>query len=81
MLERVEKLITEYCIWVFSMVGVWIEKTHVVVGVGLPALGFIAMVHFLPVWVHYVFFVLVVAPCMAAFSGIVVYALCHSRRR
>lgn len=81
MLERVGDLFASYCVWVFSMVGAWIERTHGVVGVGLPALGVVVMSLFFPVWVQVLFAVLVVAPCVAALGGIVAYGLSVSGRR
>lgn len=81
MLEKIGDLFMDYCMWVFALVTAWIEKTHGVVGVGVPMLVIVAMNQLCPVWVNLIFVVGVVVPSVSAMAYILLVGLSDRGQR
>jgi len=81
MLPKVEQIVSGYCFGLLELFCSFFERTHVLVGVGVP-LSIMATVHlFLPTWVGAAIFLLVLAPAAAAMVTVAVHGLLLNRNR
>jgi hypothetical protein len=80
MLERFTEAVFAYCFAILDGFSALLERTHAVVGLGVPLL-IIAAVHlFLPRWVEAGIWAFVLGPAAAAAVTIVAHGLLLARR-
>lgn len=81
MLEKTVDVVFSYCFGVLDVFCAFFERTHAVVGLGIPML-FVILVHaYLPAWVAAAIAVFVLAPAAAAMGIMLVEGLLLTRRR
>jgi hypothetical protein len=80
MLEKITEAVFAYCFAILEGFGAFIERTHVVVGLGVPLLV-MAVVHvFLPRWVEAGIWAFVLGPAAAAAVTMIAHGLLLTRR-
>lgn len=81
MLEKIGEGVFAYSFAVLEVFFAFIERTHAVVGLGLPLLIMIVVHLYLPIWVAAALAAFVLAPAAAAMVTMIVEGLVLSRHR
>lgn len=81
MLEKTVRVIDAYCFGVLEVFFAFFERTHAVVGLGVPSVLLVAVHFYLPVWVAAAIAMLVLAPAGAAMVVVIIECLILTRRR
>lgn len=79
--EKIESAIFAYCFGVLELLLNFIERTHAVIGVGLPMLTVVAVHTVVGRWGDVALFMLVLLPASAAMGKMIVDCLVLSKRR
>jgi len=79
--EKIEATISAYCFGVLELLLNFIERTHAVIGVGLPMLTVVAVHTFIGRWGDFALFMLVLLPAGAAMCKMIVDCLVLSKPR
>jgi hypothetical protein len=79
MLERFTEAVFSYSFAILDLLGAFLERTHAVVGLGMPMLVMALVQLFLPQWVEVGVWVFVLGPAAAAAVTITVHGLLSTR--
>lgn len=80
MTEKIFDAVIAYCFGVADVLCMFFERTHAVVGLGVPLLMVILVHLYLPAWVAAMGAAFVLAPAAAAMMTVVVHGLLLTRR-
>lgn len=78
-LEKIEEAVFAYCFGVLELFLNFIERTHAVIGVGLPMLAVVAVHTFLGRWGDLSLLLLITVPAGAAMCKMIVDCLSTPR--
>jgi hypothetical protein len=81
MLEKLAEAVFAYCFAIMELLDTFFERTHAVIGLGMPLLVMAAVHLFLPKWVEAGVWVFVLGPAAAATITMIGYGLLLARRR
>lgn len=81
MFEKTVDAVFAYCFGVFELFNVFFERTHAVIGVGVPLLIILGMGYYLPLWIEVSILLLVITPAAIAMMTVIIYGLLLSKRR
>jgi hypothetical protein len=81
MLEKIINAVSAYCFDVLEIFFAFFERTHALVGFGVPLLLIIVMNMYLPIWVAALITTVVLAPAAAAMAGMIIDLMLLTRRR
>jgi hypothetical protein len=81
MLEKIADAVVGYCFGIFELFCVFFERTHAVIGLGVPLLIMLGILEFLPLWVGVGILVLVFTPAAAAMITMIINGLVLSKHR
>lgn len=81
MLEKTVEAVFAYCFGVLEVFCAFFERTHAVVGLGVPLMLMIVVHMYLPIWVAAAIATLVLAPAAAAMVVMMIEGLVLTRRR
>ena len=80
MLEKFTGAVFGYCFAILEWFGAFFQRTHAVVGLGVPLLTMASVSLFLPRWVEAGIWVLVLGPAAVAALTMIVHGLFLIRR-
>ena len=81
MSEKIINAVSAYCFDVLEVFFAFFERTHALVGVGVPLLLIIAMNVYLPTWVAASIATVVLAPAAAAMVAMIIDLMLLTHRR
>lgn len=81
MSEKIIDAAFAYCFSILEVFVAFFERTHAVVGLGVPMLVMIAVHVYLPAWVAAAIAAFVFAPAAAAMVSVIIEGLFISHRR
>jgi hypothetical protein len=81
MLEKTVDAVVAYCFGLFELFCVFFERTHALIGLGVPLLIMIGILQYLPLWVRVGIHVFVVIPAAAGMMIMIIRGLLLSKRR
>lgn len=80
MLEKTIDAVLAYCFGVLEVFCAFFERTHAVIGLGVPLVLMIAVCLYLPIWVAAAIATLVLTPATAAMVVMMIEGLALTRR-
>jgi predicted tellurium resistance membrane protein TerC len=81
MLEKFSEAVWTYCFAIMELFDTFLERTHAVVGLGLPLLVMVGIGMFLPNWVQACVWLFVLGPAVAATITMIIHSLLLTRGR
>ena len=79
MLEKIVEALFAYCFTILEAFFAFIERTHSLVGVGLPLLVMVGVHQYLPIWVETGLAAFVLVPATTAMLIVIVEGLVLTR--
>jgi len=77
---KITEAVFAYCFGVIELFGGFFERTHAIIGLGVPVLAFAGACLFMPSWVLAAIWIFVLGPAAAAALTMLVHGLVTTRR-